>query len=82
MRLCKFHFSMAMARIKPPIYRNTYLCPNDAVVTLSFIAPVIGNRIIGSMAVTAMGTTSKIHQIATQNVVANTAFASLESLSG
>jgi len=37
---------------------------------------------IGNNEVTAIGTTSKIHQIATQSVVAKTALASFESPSG
>ncbi|CAI8256730.1 MAG: Uncharacterised protein [Flavobacteriaceae bacterium] len=27
MRLCKFHFSRAIAIINPPIYKKMYLCP-------------------------------------------------------
>ena len=74
MRLCKFHFSMAMAIINPPIVRKTNLCPKDAVVSANSIPPVRGNRIIGNKAVTEMGRASVIHQIAIQMIEAKTPF--------
>ena len=75
MRLCKFHFSMAIANINPPIYRKIYLCPKAAVVVDNASPPVSGKRIIGSRAVTLIGTTSKTHHIAIHRVTASTAFA-------
>lgn len=81
-RRCKFHFSIAIAIIKPPMYRNTYLCPKEAVVDARSSPPVSGNRIIGSKAVTAMGKASVIHQIAIHKVEARMAFASWDRSSG
>ena len=39
-----------------------YLCPKEAVVKESSIAPDKGNKMIGSKDVTAIGITSVIHQ--------------------
>ena len=74
-RLCKFHRSIVIAITKPPKYKNTYLCPNAAVVSAKPKAPVKGNRMIGNKAVTSIGIASVIHQIAIHKVTANTALA-------
>ena len=52
-----------------------YLCPKEAVVKESSIAPDKGNKMIGSKDVTAIGIISVIHQIETHAVDAKTAFA-------
>ena len=52
-----------------------YLCPKEAVVKESSIAPDKGNKMIGSKDVTAIGITSVIHQIETHAVDAKTALA-------
>jgi hypothetical protein len=74
-RLCRFHFWIAIAIIKPPIYKKTYLCPKEAVVSDSPNPPVRGNKIMGNKAVTAIGIASVIHHIAIHAVDARTALA-------
>ena len=81
-RLCRFHFSIAIAKINPPINKKMYLCPYAAVVFDKASAPLKGNRTIGKSAVTAMGKASVIHQIAIQLAEAKTAHPSTESPSG
>ena len=77
-RLCKFHFSMAIAKINPPIKRYIYLLPYEAVVSFRDKPPLIGKRTIGKSAVAAIGNASVIHQIATQTADAKTAFPSID----
>ena len=60
---------MATANIKPPTYKKTNLCPYCAVVSESLRTPNKGNKMMGINAVTAIGTTSKIHHIAIQIVI-------------
>ena len=72
--LCSFHFWIAIARIKLPINRKTYLCPNAAVVVFISNPPERGKIIIGSNEVAAIGIGSVIHQIAIQEVQAKIAF--------
>src|SRR5690606_15133838 len=60
-RLCKFHFSIAMAMINPPMYKNTYLCPKALVVVFRSIPLVSGNSTMGNNAVTAMGVACVMH---------------------
>ena len=57
------------------MYRKMYLCPKEAVVSVSPKPPVKGNKIIGSNAVTAIGIASVIHQIAIHIVEAKIALA-------
>jgi hypothetical protein len=61
--------------MKPPIYKKTYLCPKEAVVSESPNPLVKGNKIIGNKAVTAIGIASVIHHIAIQAVDARIALA-------
>ena len=72
-RLCKFHFSIAIAMMNPPMIKKINLCPKAAEVDAKSIPPDKGNKTMGSNAVTAMGNASVIHQIAIQSEVANTA---------
>jgi len=81
-RLCRFHFSMAIAKMKPPRNKKMNLCPYAAVVFDRSKPPLKGNRTIGKSAVTAMGKASVIHQIAIQLAEAKTAHPSTESPSG
>ncbi len=74
-RRCRFHFSIAMAMMNPPIYKNTNLCPKALVVVPKSNPPDSGNNTIGINAVTAIGMASVIHQIAIQAVDAKTALA-------
>ena len=80
--LCRIQRSIAMANIKPPIYKKIYLWPNEAVVSANSIPPVKGNKTIGNKDVIAIGTASVIHQMAIQIVEAKIAFASLLNPSG
>lgn len=64
MRLCKFHFSIAMAIMKPPKYKKTNLCPYEAVVSLKDKPPEMGKSTIGKRAAVAIGTASVIHHTA------------------
>jgi hypothetical protein len=66
---------MAIAIIKPPMYKKTYLCPKEAVVSDSPNPPVKGNKIIGNNAVAAIGIASVIHHIAIHAVDARIALA-------
>lgn len=67
--LCKFHFSTANAKIKPPMNRNIILFPYDSAVFERSIIPNSGKRTIGSNEVTAIGIASVIHQMAIQITV-------------
>ena len=46
--LCSFHFWIAIAKIKLPINKKTYLCPNAAVVVFISKPPERGKIIIGN----------------------------------
>jgi len=81
-RLCKFHFSIAIDKTKPPIKRKIYLCPYEAVVSCRDSPPLNGKRMMGSNAVTVIGNASVIHQIAIQTAQAKIAFAFLFNPSG
>ena len=59
--MCKFHFSIAIAIIKPPKYKKIYLCPYDSVASEISKIFVIGNKIIGNNDVAAIGTASVAH---------------------
>jgi len=59
-----------------------YLWPNDPVVAVRLSAPVRGNNIMGSKAVTAIGMASVIHQMAIHKVAANIATPSGDKSSG
>ena len=74
--LWRFHFSMAMEMINPPIYRKINLWPKEAVVDVISRPPVRGKRTMGRSEVTAIGRASDIHQIAIQTVEAMIAFPS------
>jgi hypothetical protein len=71
-----------MAKIKPPINKKIYLCPYAGVVFAKDKPPLIGKIIIGSNAVTAIGTGSNIHHIAIQDTEANIAFAESDNPCG
>ena len=72
MRLCRSHFSIAKAIIKPPRNRKIIGLPYAAVTALLSSTPVIGSRIMGSSDVTGIGMASVIHHTATHKVVAST----------
>jgi hypothetical protein len=82
MRLCRSHFSMAMAMKKPPYMRNTIWCPYCAVTSPTFIAPNAGKTTMGSSAVAEMGITSLIHHTAIQMVTPATTVATGDRVSG
>src|SRR5699024_6567018 len=81
-RLCKFHFSIARAIMKPPINRKIVSSPYDDVVAPMSNPFVNGNRIIGSREVAGIGIASVIHQMAIQIVLASTAWPSEDRPSG
>ena len=76
--MCKFHFSIARAKINPPRYKNIYLWPYDDDVSSIDNAPERGKSIIGNNEVAAIGIASVIHHAATQRVEANIALASCD----
>jgi len=76
------HFSIAMAIIKPPRYKKTYLCPKAAVVAFKSSPPASGNNIMGKSAVALIGMASVIHQTTIHSVVASTAIPAGERPSG
>ena len=63
-RRCRFQRCMAKATTKPPRNRNMILFAYGAVVSSIAAISNIGNKAIGSKAVTAIGTASVDHQTA------------------
>src|SRR5699024_12513069 len=80
-RLCKFHFCMAIPKTKPPIKRKINGCPYEEVIFSKGTAPDKGKITIGNKEVTASTRDSVIHQETTQRVHINTAWTSDERLS-
>ena len=64
MRLCASQRWSPIPSISPPMNRKINLCAYRAVVSSTGRIPSTGNRMIGSSAVAAIGTASKIHQTA------------------
>ena len=69
-RLCKFHFSIVRAIIKPPKKRKIVLLIYIGAVVLPFKMPKTGKRIMGSSAVAKRGIASVTHQVAISAVTA------------
>ena len=69
-RLCKFHFSIANAIIKPPMNKNIRWLKYIAEMVFPSTTPKIGNKTIGNKAVTAIGIISETHQTAIRMAIA------------
>jgi hypothetical protein len=81
-RRCRFHFSIVLARKKPPMKRKT---TSSAYVAVTFLAVIMcssGYRAIGSREVAGIGIASVIHQIAMSTVTAASLHAATDSPSG
>lgn len=63
-RLCRSHFCIASASMKPPMNRKTVGEAYGAVASPTSITPSSGKATIGTSAVTASGSASVIHQTA------------------
>ena len=71
-RVCKFHLSIAIARMKPPKNKKIISLPYSDDTASGDNTWPIGNKISGKKLVAAIGIASVIHQIAIHTVIANT----------
>ena len=61
-RLCKFHFSSAMASRNPPMNKKMVESAYDRHTSFNGAMPNNGNKMIGNSATTGIGSASMIHQ--------------------
>ena len=81
-RLCNFHFSIAIPIKNPPINKKMMESAYDLVTSLMGLISKSGNKMIGNNATTARGSASKIHQLIINDAMAKTILALGKSARG